>query len=247
MRTRIRKDLRLFSLYSKFYINQVTILVLFIALILVLIFLILNSGYKFSEYAYVVNKENFINDYFTDSLFFLNILNAVFITYLVGYEANSNVSKFDILFTSNNSREQIYISKVLASFVVIAFFLIGEYFLLLFVPVIIYPDFVFSFAYGRLLLYQLIQNVFLLLLGHTFILLVKNVFVSLVVFLWYFASRILIDSGGKIEAIINFFYPHIYYFQDLTCDFKYGIIYVLALICGLLILNCQIFSIKEIK
>ncbi|MDE6408138.1 MAG: hypothetical protein K2K50_05995, partial [Anaeroplasmataceae bacterium] len=143
---------RLIKLYLSYHMNKVTFIVFGIVLGIWTIVLLLNTGFPLEMENYVGAPRHYHMNYLEQSIFFLEIIDGVFVAFLVGAEL-STLALFDPMFVPNTSRIKIILCKLLANLIILITILIFQIILLYFVGVIVFPSFVIDFADLILILY----------------------------------------------------------------------------------------------
>lgn len=179
---RKRELSRLLKLYLSYHLNKVVIILLILIIAIWTIVLILESGIPFDLGDYYLESLSFHQNYLSQTLFFMKILNGVIVAFLVGAEMTS-ISGFDPMFVSNISRTKIVVAKLLSNLILIFLFVLFEVLLLYMVASICYPAFRFQLIDMLIVIQLMLPLIELLLLGEFISILFNNYFVPILIFI----------------------------------------------------------------
>ena len=187
----------LFRLYLSYHLNKTFLIIFALLLVLWCFVLILNTGYPLEEEIYSIEATSYHFNYKEQSIFFLQIIDSVLISLLIGNEIHS-LALFDSMFVPNTSRIRLIIVKILVNLFILALLLIWQIFFLELIGLLIFPKFIVTIESFKLILYVLLPMIELLLLGE-FISLVFNSYFLLKVeaiskTLYYFIPKIIVQT-----------------------------------------------------
>lgn len=195
--------IQLIRLYLSFHLNKVVFLLFGIVLVLWIIVLIINTGYPFEMMDYLAAPISFHQYYFSQSIFFMEIINGAIISFLVGAELNS-VSLFDAMFVANMKRRKIVFAKLTANLILIGWIVLYEVLIMFLVGVISFSNFKIELNYLLLLPYALLPLIELLLLGECISLLFNSYFIPILIFIVDLICIILIHQTDSITILSNY-------------------------------------------
>ncbi|MDE5855485.1 MAG: hypothetical protein K2H06_00395, partial [Anaeroplasmataceae bacterium] len=109
---------RLTRLYLSYHLNKITLIIFGIVLMIWSFVLILNTGVPLEMENYIISPSIFHMNYLEQSIFFLEIIDGVLVSFLVGLEL-STLALFDPMFVPNTSRIKIIFCKLLANLIIL--------------------------------------------------------------------------------------------------------------------------------
>ncbi|MCM1130566.1 MAG: hypothetical protein NC087_07505 [Anaeroplasma bactoclasticum] len=235
---------RLTKLYLSYHLNKMTLILLGIVLLLWTVVLILNAGIPLEMESYVVSSKNYHLSYLEQSLFFLEIIDGVFVAFLVGAELSS-FSLFDPMFVPNISRIKIILCKLLANIILLIFILAFQIILLFFIGVLSYPSFMIGYKDLLLIFYMALPMIELLLLGELLSILINSYFIPILIFILHILVVILFRKE-EIRQNLYIYLPQIEIIgNQITLN---GNLLIYSGICLLLLIGIiLIFQKKDIK
>nr|MDE5714977.1 hypothetical protein [Anaeroplasmataceae bacterium] len=197
----------LVRLYLSFHINKVLCIIFFISMIIWIIILLLSSGMPISSIDYLSSSTIYHLQYFEDSLFFMQLINSAFISFLIGSEA-SGISSFDSMFVSTMERKKIVIAKLLSNMFLLITLILLEVIGLYTLAVVIYPSYIFHLSNLDIILFQLLLFFEFILLGEFLSVLMNSYFISFILFIFQILI-LLLGKLEKIQKVLVYFFPKI--------------------------------------
>ncbi len=234
----------LFRLYLSYHLNKTFLIIFALLLVLWCFVLILNTGYPLEEEIYSIEATSYHFNYKEQSIFFLQIIDSVLISLLIGNEIHS-LALFDSMFVPNTSRIRLIIVKILVNLFILALLLIWQIFFLELIGLLIFPKFIVTIESFKLIFYVLLPMIELLLLGEFISLVFNSYFISILIFILGIVMNILL----KVEAISKTLY---YFIPKIIVQTKeiiiIGNIPIYLGICFLLVLaSILMFQKKDIS
>ncbi len=237
-------DSQLIRLYLSFHLNKVVFLLFGIVLILWIMVLIINTGYPFELKDYLAAPTSFHQHYFSQSIFFMEIINGAIVSFLVGAELNS-ISLFDAMFVANMKRRKIVFAKLTANLILIGWIVLYEVLIMFLVGVIAFSNFKLELNYLLLLPYALLPLIELLLLGECISLLFNSYFIPILIFIVDLICIILIHQTDSITILSN--YLPVIAIKEAQFDLQWNISLYSAICMVLLLGILLIFQRKDIN
>lgn len=233
VKVNIDKKLSLFSL-------------IFMAISLVAIYLIslFEASFNLTSFQ-TLNQENIIvENFFVETIGFFEIIGVVFVILLVELELFHNTDNFDSYFVSLKGKKQYFVAKIISYIVVVSMFILMAFlgFILIYlvrfktttlIPLLI-QTILFYFLYFQLMF----------ILAYLFVLIFKNYFSAILVFIYYWITK-MIDTETEL---INILFPKITInILKEEVLFQVNIIYIICLVLFLFLISSKIYKLKDLK
>lgn len=240
----IKEYLRLIKLYLAYHFNRVTFIILGIVLLIWSIVLIINANLPLEMDNYVIAPNSFHNNYLEQSIFFLTIIDGVFVSFLVGIELSS-LSLFDPMFVPNTNRNRIVLCKLLVNFIILFIIVAFQVLLLFLVGVLAFPNFVINLNDCLLIFKLLLPLIELLLIGEVLSILLNSYFIPILIFIIHILT-IIISRVDKISNVIVMFLPQIKLIKGENILLFNPLVYSSLCLC-LFVIITLIFQKKDIS
>lgn len=235
----------LIKLYLAFHINKMVLIVFLLLLVVWSLVLVLNAGVPIDMPDYFMSPKSFHSFYFNQSLFFLQIINGVIVSFLLASELNS-LNSFDPMFVSNTSRTKILCAKLFANILLLIVVVASEVLIMHLIAVIVFPEYVFSINSLVLIGYLLLILVMLILIGELICMINNSFFTPIIIFILNIFQIIFFQSG-TYNDIVTLIIPKIY-FKDVCFPVLDGnIITISSVLILLFTVLCLIFQKKDIS
>lgn len=131
------KFLNLIILYLGYIFQKSTIIIFSFSLLLIVVFLSISSNMNYNELSYLSNPEIFHQQYFTQSLFIIQIFNSIIIA-TITITLILNATSFDSLFVSHTPRILICFAKICAFIIILFSIILFEVVVLFIIPTLKY-------------------------------------------------------------------------------------------------------------
>ncbi len=197
----------LVQLYLSYHLNKVALILLGAILFLWCIVLILNSGFPIDPSAYLLEYKTYHFNYLEQSLFFLQMIDAVIVAFLIGAEMSS-LDLFDPMFVPNTARIKLIFAKLLVNTILLMSILLLQVLLLEWIGVLIFPNYVVKATDLLVIFYLLFPLLELMLLGELISMILKSYFIPILIFIIQILLIILLRTD-KISQILSYFIPKI--------------------------------------
>lgn len=214
-------------------------------LILWSVVLFLNAGIPLEMEDYLRNYKMYHFNYFDQSLYVLQILDAFIISFLIGTEVHS-FSTYDSMFVANVNRLKVIIAKLISNFLLFIGIQTFQILLLYLIPTIFYPNYLFEIKALMLILYFPISFLILFIAGELILVLFHSYFVSILIFILY----LVIFISKKIEnisKIVVTFIPNVTYEGENIYQLQGNLLITLSLSLLLVIGIFLLFQKKDLK
>ena len=189
---------RLTRLYLSYHLNKITLIVFGIVLMIWSFVLILNTGVPLEMENYIISPSIFHMNYLEQSIFFLEIIDGVLVSFLVGLEL-STLALFDPMFVPNTSRIKIIFCKLLANLIILMTLVTFQILLLYFIGVLGFPNFTVRISDLLLIFYIAFPMIELLLFGELVAMLINSYFIPILIFIIHILCAMLL----KIDTLKN--------------------------------------------
>jgi len=206
--------------------------IIYISLVILLVSMI--SFVVLSYFFYDNNVLVFYSDYYNEEFVFssLSLMKIVILLQSMFIVINGFViNKYDVYLLIRSNRKNVILSKVIAMLLGISIFTLALFLIMNIIGLFLTPYYEFTNSYYYLL-YDLLTFIILYtLLYIILIILVKNMYSLLVIFILYFISNIsseylVIKSEiSWFTKAINLVFPDIGYFSDVGYDLYYSNLY----------------------
>lgn len=219
-----------------------TCLLFLVVFILWVAVLLLHSGIPFTKMEYQSAIKEFHQNYFTQSLFFMQLLNGAILAFLIGAELNS-FSLFDSMFVVNAKRSSIVLAKLISNLIILFTLITLESLIMLLIGIFIYPAYI---PPGQVLLIIPFQMLFIfqfLLLGEAVASIFKSYFVPILIFVIQLTILVLTQQNKKEIAILIPVIEIVDEFPTIICN---GVLYCSFCVI-LLMVNFLLFQRKDIS
>lgn len=232
---------KLIKLYLSFHLNKMTLLLFLIIFILWIAVLLLHSGIPLPRISYYNFAKEYHQNYFSQSLFFMQLLNGAILAFLIGAELNS-FSLFDAMFVVNTSRNKIALAKLSSNLIILALLITLESLMMFVLAIFIYPSYIPRLQALLIIPFQMTSLFEFLLLGEAIASIFKSYFIPILIFIIQLTVLILIQQKNKY---ISQYIPTIGLSDGIPTLTGNAIIYCLLCIV-LLIGNFLLFQKKDI-
>lgn len=237
--------IRLIKLYLAYHMNFLTFIILGIMLILWSVVLFLNAGIPLEMEDYLRNYKMYHFNYFDQSLYVLQILDAFIISFLIGTEVHS-FSTFDSMFVANVNRLKVIIAKLISNFLLFIGIQTFQILLLYLIPTIFYPNYLFELKALMLILFFPISFLILFIAGELILVLFHSYFVSILIFILYLVI-IISKKIENISKIVVTFIPNVTYKGENIYQLQGNLFVTLSLSLLLVIGISLLFQKKDLK
>lgn len=204
---KIKELLRLIKLYLAYHMNKITFIILGIVLIIWCLVLIINANIPLEMDNYVISPNLYHYNYLEQSIFFLTIIDGVFVSFLIGIELSS-ISLFDSMFVSYTKRNKIVFSKIFVNLIILFIIITFQILLLFLIGVIVYPNYIINLKDFLLIFKLLLPLIELLLIGEVLSVILNSYFISILIFIIHILS-IIISKVEKFSKILSLILPQI--------------------------------------
>lgn len=198
-----REVSRLIKLYLSFHLNKVVVILLGLALIIWIGVLILEVGLPIDQEDYLKYSSSYHKNYYTQCIFFMQILNGVFVAFFVGTEMNT-MAGFDPMFVSKVSRVKIVLAKIMSNFLLLIWLILFEVMTLYLVGILFYDHLEFKPMDLYLIGFVLLPSFELLLFGEVLAIVFNNYFIPILIFMIDLISKIAIQTTGNTKVISSY-------------------------------------------
>lgn len=223
----------------------ISVLFMLISIILIYIITIFNASFNLSEFqlldAYQLVVENFLEE----SINLIEIISVMFVIFLVELDLFYNNDNFDCYFISIKGKKNYFIVKMISYLIIILFYIVvvflgvGIIYLIRFKN-IMYVHFIFSCFY-----HYLLYLIFYFLIAFMFLLIFKNYFSAMLVFVYYWLGKVIETNNNILLAIFPKIYLNI---EERNVSFgNMNIIYIILYIVILYVINEKIYEYKDLK
>lgn len=178
----MKRKSKLINLYLAYHLNKTFIILLIVIAIFLLCVIIINLGLPINKIDYDNNYLKYHINYIRETIYVINLLNSVIISFLISNELNS-ISTFDPMFVSNIKRNKILFSKIITNMILCLIIIFFEIILVYLFGVLFYPKFIIKKTIFFLIIYQILYCIELILIGEILIIIFNNNFISILIFL----------------------------------------------------------------
>lgn len=235
---------RLSMLYLSYHLNKTTIIVLAIVLAIWGLVLYINTGFPLEMESYLAAPKSFHTNYLEQSIFFLELIDGVLVSFLVGAEL-STLSLFDPMFVTNVSRIKIIFCKILANGIILVTLLFFQISMLYFIGLIAFPNYTIQIYDLLLVGYVALPMIELLLVGEFLSILIHSYFIPILIFILHILT-IFLFKIDELSQVLSLFIPSI----EFSCQqfVLKGNLFMYCGICVLLgIFTALLFQKKDIS
>ncbi len=204
---KIKELLRLIKLYLAYHMNKITFIILAVVLFIWCLVLIINANIPLEMDNYVISSNLYHNNYLEQSIFFLTIINGVFVSFLVGIELSS-FSLFDPMFVAYTKRSKIVFSKIFVNFLILFIITSFQILLLFLIGVVVFPNYTFNLSDLSLIFQILLPLIELLLIGEVLSVILNSYFISILIFIIHILT-VIISKVEKLGNILSLIMPQI--------------------------------------
>lgn len=237
--------IKVLKLYFSYHINYLSIITLSVVLLIWVIVLLLNSMFSASDFEYQLNSLAIENNYFKQSIFFMQIINTVLVSFVVSSQI-SNIYQFDSMFVTNVKRSTIVYGKLIINSIILFIVIIFEILLMFFIASISFSKYIFEINSLILIIYIFIPLFEFILFSQLLLVILPSHFISVLIFIISILLTIL-NQNSELKEQIYLIFPYLD-FQGIN-DFKLKInIYTYVLISSIfLTINNIIFEKRDLK
>ncbi len=204
---KIKELLRLIKLYLAYHMNKITFIILGIVLLIWCFVLIINANIPLEMDNYILSPNLYHNNYLEQSIFFLSIIDGVFVSFLIGIELSS-ISLFDPMFVPYTKRNKIVFSKIFVNFIILFIIITFQILLLFLIGVLVFPDYSINNKEFLLIFKILLPLIELLLIGEALSVIFNSYFISILIFIIHILT-IIISKVEKVSNILSLIIPQI--------------------------------------
>ena len=225
-------------------LSFISIIFMCISLLAITIVTIYNASFDVGEFEFLNEFELYSENFITESIQLIEIIEVLFIVLLVELELFHNTDNFDSYFVSTQSKKKIFICKITA-YLIIAIFYTSVIFLQL---MIIYMVRFNSIKELTLIIHgyfhYLIYFILIFFISFLFMILFKNYFSAMLVFLYYWISKLNENTNELFKILL----PSIVIdFANKNIDFGISIFYILLYLLCIYFINSKIYEFKDLK
>lgn len=227
--------------------------IIYISLIIILISMI--SFIFLSNFYIEHNLLVFYSEYYEEEYMFgsLSLIKLVIVLQSMFLVINGFViNKYDVYLVSRISRKRVILSKVVILVLGITIFTIFIYLIFNIVGLFLTPYYSFRNEHLSILLDLLIFGVIYLLLDILMIIIFKNMYTLVIIFIIYFMSNISLEylvfksEISGFSKLLNLLFVDIGYYKDIGYDLYYSNLYYLAVCLVLLEIILVIYNKSDI-
>ena len=205
-------------------LSYASMIITFVSLIAIYLVAVFNASFNVNGYMYLEEKAFLIKDFFQETFLLVELIGIIFVVLVVELELFYNTDNFDSYFVSVFGKEKFIVSKIYAYLLIIL-----NYTVLMFLGITIiyfmrfnsieYIKFIIDGFYHYTIYFSLV-----FLIAFIFVLSFKNYFSAMIVFIYYWLSKIF-ESNTKL---VNIIFPKIIIDLDkYKISFGVDFIYIL--------------------
>lgn len=215
-----------------------------ISIVLIFSITIYNASFNLSEFKLLDEQKIVLENYIVENLQFIEFIQVIFIILLVELELFYNTDNFDSYFIVLKGRKNFFIAKIVA-YLILIFFYTGFIFIgFLFTYIIRFRTVLLCKLIIKVFLYYMIYFLILFFVTFLLMLLFKNYFSVILVFIYYWISK-MIDS--KSNFLLTIFPKISFKLEEGLISFNTSIYYILAFLFTLLYVNIMLYNYKDLK
>ena len=225
-------------------LSLISTIFMFLSIFLLIVITCINSSFELSRYE-VLNEFKLISEnYLSETLQLIELVEVLFIILLVELELFQNTDNFDSYFVSMIGKKKFFYSKLFSYLIVILL-----YTTVIFIQfALIYLLRFRSIYHIKLILNcyfnYLIYFVLVFFITYIFVILFKNYFSAMIVFLYYWISKLIEERN----QFLNILFPTIFLdFEVNSSYFETKTIYIIFYILILYFLSIKIYEFKDLK
>lgn len=200
------------KLYLTYHMNRITLILFGIILLLWTIVLFLNTSCPIQMDTYIVSFKSYHSYYNEQSIFFLQMIDGVFVAFLVGAELSS-FDYFDPMFVPNVSRNKIILAKILANSIILLLMQTFQILLFFLISVIVFPYYSFHYQNLLLIFFIFLPLFELFLVGELISMIIHSYFIPILIFVLHIMTMLL-TKLEQISTTLVLFIPRIQFVAE---------------------------------
>lgn len=182
-------------------LSFISIIFMFISLLLICVVTIFNAGFDVSDFIILNENEFYRQNYILESIQLIEIIEVLFIILLVFLELFHNTDNFDSYFISVKGKKKFFISKMLSYLILILFYTLVIFLVYMIVYLLRFNSLMDLTLMVFMLFYYIIYFILVFLVSYFSMLVFKNYFASIIVFLYYWIGKIIETKNEFLKVI----------------------------------------------
>lgn len=219
---------------------------MFFSLLFIWFVTIYNANFKISGYELVVNYNNSIKDFLSETIEVILLVGVLLIIILSLLEVDNNVASFDAFYITCFGRTNFHSSKLIAYLIIIACYLTYLYLGILLIYLWRFQNIYYLNFILKMYLDTLFYMCYLFLVAYNLLLISKNHFSSITIILFYWFSKII--KNNKLDQFFKVILMRLNFnYEKFSFGFEINYFYVILNIVIHLGLNYFIYLKKDLK
>lgn len=203
-----------------------------------------NASFNISDFQLLNQEKIIIENFLLESFRLTEIISIIFIILLVELELFYNNDNFDSYFVALKGKNKYFIVKIISYLFIIFFYTTIIFIGIMLVYLVRFKNTEYLYFIFECFIYYLLYFILYFFVGMMFLLLFKNYFSAMLVFLYYWFGKMLETD----EKIILAIFPNIYLnILEKSISFKINILFVGLYVLILIFLNKKVYMIKDMK
>lgn len=182
-------------------ISFISVLFMLVSLLAIYFVIYYNASFNINDFLFLTENKLITNDFFNESLQLIELIEVLFIILLVQLEHFYNTDNFDSYFVTLVGKDRFFVSKLLTYFFIIllyTFFVFSGLTLIYLVRFksIFYLKFILKVSF-----FCLLYSLIFFAISYIFLLLFRNYFSAMIVFIYYWIGKIIESKSTLIQTI----------------------------------------------
>lgn len=225
-------------------LSLISLIFIFISIVLMFLLLLYHASFNISYFELLNNKSLLKENYFIDSLQTIEIIGVFFVIFLVALELFYNINNFDAYFVSLSNKKDYLVTKIISYLIIIwAYFLI-IFMMFIAIYLLRFKEMSDTYKMFKLMIDYIIYFTFIFLVSYVILLLFHNYFSSILLFIFYWITKI-IEEVNFIKKYI--FLDTKFNIETLELTYSFEKPYLMIYFITLVFLCLFIYKKKDLK
>ena len=188
-------------------ISFLSVVFMLISIGLIFVITITNASFNIGDYQLLNQKEIIVENFLYESFQLTEIISIIFIILLVELELFYNNDNFDAYFVALKGKSRYFIVKIISYLLIILFYTTIIFLGIMIVYLLRFETVEYLYFIFECFIHYLLYFVLYFFVGMIFLLLFKNYFSAMLIFIYYWLGKMVETKEEIILAIL----PNIFY------------------------------------